>query len=707
MYSVRITLCSVSSDTKQLLSNALSEIQSFSELAGSNSNSIRNAATATLCLLLNTETQPNKGPVIEHVQVVGTQGRYLLFLSSNANPTVPTFVLMTAHRSIISPKSTHVVPASKIHVFRYTTEDSTYTTTTSASTSLGCGTRSLLQLLHGKSTCNREISRAMQPFLGASRPRHCTTASDTRSSSEKTRSTLAVCVTEPDGGARTGFLPVISEGLLAAQSALRSPYVVDADIIIAQNHDLCVKLMLYGAEFRLCLYHTEDLLSSHVARPVAIVTLSHKFHSLDCIVEEKHDDKFLGQVTGLLAIVQELLRRNVTATPIRFMGPNRTRDMYSGMNQTDISSVLSHLRLVSDNNHIARTLNRKYKARVVRYVDSSTLLVERTLTSASSLSDSLRDVASYDNDVTDIQNNFQLHHCNALRYASAHHNHTIQGLLNHGFGMDLQEITTAILSGIAFCHSCAYDQDPVKIDNDTGGVYIHVINGLDFSVDYTDDMTKILAQSVASFSTQDSSWSKVRHNLRDNEYHGHGGDLFMVECHVAPSGVCFFRRAATDMSHPGNLHGKFVGAAFVTPSLLTKYLFEDKDEGTTPLQPTANSNVIHSPHAMISVAMELASHDLLSPHAIIQNATETLLLINAMCVHNNVRKTGRNMKTYRLNRKCHKMLRQAWLHTNMFKAARICGGTGNTEFYHIYSHLSTLSLLPMDAVNFWMTMPYV
>ena len=703
---MRITQCNVSPDTKQLLSNTLSEIQSFSEQDGMNSHSIRNAATATLCVLLRTETTVKNGPVIEHVQVVGTQGRYLLFLSSNTNPMVPSFVLMTAHTSRVHTNSINVVPACTLRVFRCGTADPTYVDT-SHGTSIGCGTRIFVQLLQSKSTCNRDISRAMQPFFVASRPRHSTTACDTHSSIHKTRRNLAVCVTQPDG-ACTGFLPVISEGLLAAQSALRSRHDIDADIIIAQNHDLCVKLILFDSEFRLCLYHTEDLLSSHVSRPVPIVTLSHKFHAFDCIVEEKHDDKFLGHVTGLLAVVQELLRRNVIATPIRFMGSNRTRDMYSGMHQTDICSVLSQLHLVSDNIHIARTLNHKYKTPVVRYMDSSTLLVESMLTPKSSLSNSLGDVASYANEVADVhQNNFQLHHCNALLYASAHHNRTIQGLLNHGFGMDLQEITTAIQSGIAFCNSCAYDQDPVKIDNDTGDVHIHVINGIDFSVDYMDDMTKILTQSVASFSAHDSLWSKVRHNIHANQDQGHGGGLFMVECHVAASGVCFFRRVATDMSRLGGLHGKFVGAAFVTPSLLTKFVFEEKEEDATPLQTQANPGVIRSPHAMISVAMELASHDLLSPHALIQNATETLLLINAMCVHNNVRNTRTNMKTYGLNRKYHKMLRQAWLHTNMFKAARMCGGTGNPDFYRLYSHLSKLSLLPMDTVNFWVTMPYV
>ena len=86
---------------------------------------------------------------------------------------------------------------------------------------------------------------------------------------------------------------------------------------------------------------------------------------MDQVVEEianpfplKGPGEGICGVIGMLATTQLIMRRNMSAAPLRSMGSNRTTALYSDMRPCEITRVLQAMRLVTDNPHIATSLNR-------------------------------------------------------------------------------------------------------------------------------------------------------------------------------------------------------------------------------------------------------------------------------------------------------------------------------------------------------------
>jgi hypothetical protein len=128
------------------------------------------------------------------------------------------------------------------------------------------------------------------------------------------------------------------------------------------------------------------------------------------------------------------------------------------------------------------------------------------------------------------------------------------------------------------------------------------------------------------------------------------------------------------------------------------------------VQASQNNNVplhphpvaVHTDHPLISVVKKLTSETLSSKSILLRNATETLHIINAMCVHNNHFSTATGD-----TKKHQKMLRSAWLDTYTHRAAKLSAGIQNPQFYDIYAHLGNLAEIPLNSVGYWATIPYV
>ena len=141
-------------------------------------------------------------------------------------------------------------------------------------------------------------------------------------------------------------------------------------MVIAQDAEHTIRVLVGNGVFKMKLYKTEDLFTSSYSPEdidtPALFTLSHHFHPMDQLVEETPQPnqpavsgEGLRGVTGMLATAQLIMRRNVSAAPVRSMGSNRTTALYSEMRPCEITRVLQAMRLVTDNPHVATSLNRR------------------------------------------------------------------------------------------------------------------------------------------------------------------------------------------------------------------------------------------------------------------------------------------------------------------------------------------------------------
>jgi hypothetical protein len=132
-----------------------------------------------------------------------------------------------------------------------------------------------------------------------------------------------------------------------------------------------------------------------------------------------------------------------------------------------------------------------------------------------------------------------------------------------------------------------------------------------------------------------------------------------------------------------------------------------------------------------------------SPEQLMRDAAETLFYIKAICLHNNfdfvyengnrpetpvnteegddtynpsnkgkrgvrrkhTNKGKRGVSRKPTNEKNLELLCNAWLYTNTLKAATLCKGVQNPEFYTLYSKLMNLS--KHGGVCIWGTKPYL
>jgi len=506
--------------------------------------------------------------------------------------------------------------------------------------------------------------------------------------------------------------------------------VATTKMILAANEDYILRMHLEAGVFNLQLHNTDDVLTAanRFHEPKPIVQVSHTFHIMDKLVEETQytcknllaklcvsSARDCTNVVGLLAVTQALLRQNMAAKGLRSMGHNPQTQIYQSMPATGITSVLRAMRLKTDDRRLSRTLNRIHKGDVVKYTDS----VEVSLAGTKCDLNVVQPTPKASVTTTTIEN-VKVHYSSALSYGIAHQNPGIRSLLNYSAGLDLGRTTLALLSGISFCHSCAYKSTPsISVMSATnqclGGV--HFINASDFdSASYAIAKKMIDTHLAETFSNKSNlKWCRVRHNFTADWDHNSDPNEAGISCHVLESGMLFFRR---DNCFVDNC----VGALYIPPNIVPSPLDTTPPSALTPINESEEqahamtkvsdkllscqrTHPVTDPFKTVSIrratetVSAIADENLPCTRSLLQNATKMLFHLNSICRH---------AKQYKCRRdEHHLMMRHAWLHTNTLHAVRICGGIKNVEFARTYSHLSSLANLPLDNVGFWSTIPYV
>ena len=499
-------------------------------------------------------------------------------------------------------------------------------------------------------------------------------------------------------------LQVSSMGVRCTRNALRGQGGLDSNIhhhvIIAQDAEHSLSVSIDSNLFRMCLYKSEDLFENHSrvgTVPQPLVTMSHCFHHMDQVVEEINQplvsaSSGVGIVTGMLATVQVLMRRNIAAARLRSMGSNRTTALYSGMHKHDITKVLQAMHLVTDNAIVAASLNGLHKCPdgrtvrhgvIVKHVNGTVFRRSQAITPNTLTTELVDEPANRD---------IRLHRCGAQTFAIAHQNGAITGFLTQNIGLDLAEISTALNSGIAFCHACAYDAWPT-IKN-KAGTRMNLINVSDF----TEDMLAVVHKYVIDDTADESSWSRLRHNFRVTDGVGGVHEPIQIECNATAAGLLYFRRARDEFELNDPDPFEFSGAVYVPPSLKFQHSAVnsiDKYRNTLPVNMTTPTTA----HALVPLVSQLATQTVSSSQVLIRNATDSLFHLNSICLHNRATKFG--------TLQIHAMLRKAWLHTNMIRAACLCDGIDNAEYYRIFAHLSNRAAQPLTRVDYWSSVPFV
>jgi hypothetical protein len=698
------------------------------------------------------------------VCIVGKQGRYLLY--SGDGTTTPSIVLMIQPEMISRDvkngswhKPTTDNPDDKFH--DNSTDDYTnhirifscdttikFSDNTSEDPQLGDTSSDLLCDLENIHIKNGNIQRKLKMFS------HVSTTPIVKNNTRPdivspVASDIEVVVRIPHVNGTVALLPVMAIGIQSARDALRSvgclqfqcahdermglelvenelrdaelgtigglePSLVTSEtrkVIIAQDHVYTLIMHLCDGTFKLYLHHTDDLFECDEFNetPTAIAVVSHNFHNLDSIVEQINRNyitykKNQDHVFGMIAVVNTLLRQNVVAAPVRSIGSNCNTALYTDLHPVDIAQALGAMGLLSDKPHIVKTLNRIYRSVVVRHTMCA-IPVDKKCNGL------IPPVSAYNNNNNNNKNNnnsvdFRLHHSGALNYAIAHQNMHVTRVLNRNMGLDMKEISTALYSGIAFCHSCAYSCLPT-----TGSV--HLINETDFTKTSEGKIQDMIDCDTQTFLSANPAveWITLRHNFQV-QTDGRGAKerrrtpVLIVKCCITENGLILFRRF-------GKVDENFIGGVYIAPGIYKHYILKGtaKMKSTEDDIPTNITPSLHTPdessshsfphpvHAIVPIIKKLATKTIVSKSDLLQNATELLFHINAICIHNT--RSGYKAK------KSHEMLRNAWLVKYMVCASRICEGVCNADFCSIYAHLANLASLPLNSAGYWATVPYV
>jgi hypothetical protein len=676
--------------------------------------------------------------------IVGKQGRYLLYLDGET--TVPSIVLMVPPPVVIneskySPECKHVRGMSMSngddskHIRNNVMIFSCDTTTgnsdnqvmdqivgdvvndvrdgagdmTCDNKSLGVTSTNLLCQLNNPTVKNNQIVKTMDLFLRSST---CAPIMSNKESDVQ----MQVNIQYPNN--ENKVLLITNIGLRGARDALRNTGALTVDeekcsVNIAQNPEYTLHMLLFKGIFKLSLYRTEDVFTCGIDNAEPMMISSHTFHRLDRVVEEKnyhHVDNSNDEwtVTGMQAVTNALLRTGLVAADVESSKPDHNAAFYKDITVKDRAKALNVMNLVSDQPKLISMLNGIYSGAVVSYTDAQILtesipLVSITPIPVTTLADtanSSTDTANSSTDTaTDSYVDFKLLNSNALNYAIWHQNTGVAGRLYHSFGLDQQEISTALYSGISFCHSIAYVrlQSSTPLSETTSTC---LINETDFPVTYHTEISDIIENNAISISTGDVEWSTLRHNFHvtnernitdETGKHHDDDDLSMyarpIECHVTQDGLIFFRIK-------GSGHEHFAGAVYVVPSIYHRMIGNKYKH-----KPSCSNAGGKGFHAIVPLIFQLANMTIGSSQELLSNATKLLYYINAICIHKPVAKNRTGNP--------HEMLRSAWLVTNMIHASRICKGVNNREFCMIYARLSNLAALPLDSAGYWATVPYV
>jgi hypothetical protein len=667
----------------------------------------------------------------ESIHAIGQQGRYLIYIDHAR--TIPKFVVTLSYHGAFARtkksiknygnqnmRQSSVKKAYKFRVFMCHGEfDDTKKEHDFA-------LNKLLKSMSNVTTKNEDMIRNTHAYT---RKNSCRRNDTSRTLSSSSDIGLNVSITQDN--IIVSVIPILSMGLQRARHALRNIgalckpcHQIDDESIsivpIAQNHQYAVSMVIFAGAFHLRLQRMEDIFTctGWNAEAVSLTTMSHRFHFLDSVIEHVIEEKHTHinqtchvKVSGMLAVVHELLRLSVTSVPIRSLGANCMLNMHAEMLPHDIAKTLRVMGLVTDNRRIANSLNARLPGIVVQHVSSQDIL-------------NFKFIAKHQNDtLTNIQENssdFRIHRSGVLNHAIAHQNIGVTSKLNHTNGLNIQDISIALYSGIAFCHACAYDRQPLIIDRDFRA---HLINSSDFPEHRMNAIHEFLeTEATAMLSTLlDLQWTTLRHNfhVQDNSNHV-GMHSLKVECYVSTSGLVFFRRSRDVLSTEEV--SVFFGAVYILPSLIDK-----KSQGTyrsraSPCAPDEHSHQSHNSqhsqydtprhvHKVVHLMSQLSSQVPVTDVLFLRNATETLFHINCICIHNafNAEQSqAASQKTSgSVSSSQHRNLRKVWLHTYVSRAFKLFAPSQRADFYRSFAYLSNLTDLPLDSAGYWNTIPYI
>ena len=300
------------------------------------------------------------------------------------------------------------------------------------------------------------------------------------------------------------------------RAALQDGEELTAPYLLAQNQDLTldVKIRKEIPLVHLCLYSTKEKLDKGKDAPV-MAEIVHGVSHLDDMVGVKYPGNGrANQVVGLVAVANELLRRNLLPMYTCNIVRPFASEVYENMSMDERKCLL--------------------KAFDLQYEKAGEILGG--------------EVAQWQPRVVVKESLATTNHSNALRHAIAHQNTAISTRLMACASVNFAESTNALLAGVAFCHSIAYDTMPIP---GNGSVVCCLINEGDFETHCARELLGGLAKLQLA---PDAHWSRVRHNT----FAGFKNGCYGVKCHVHDeTGVLLFRRD----SCPADMCAAFVPAS--------------------------------------------------------------------------------------------------------------------------------------------------
>jgi hypothetical protein len=649
-------------------------------------------------------TYEHDGTICGRMCVVGTQGRFLLYLG--ASDTIPSIVLtvrpQNSQSSSINPKRTQFDYSSDmVRVLLCDTTDHTY-----QYEGLGRTSTDLLNTLINAKVKNKEI--VYDKFLHE--PSSSQTTFVALSDTELT-------VRVPMENGVYGVLPIPPIGLISARDSLRrvgcmilsqddlhkSEY--KRDVLIAQNDMYSLSMRLCTGTLKLCLYRLDDFSQDcpdPEKPPVPIVVMSHTCNWLDKIVEEIHHDTSTyteenPRVIGMVAVINSLLRDNIPLASIKEMGFPDDVATFAKISNIDITKALKSMNLVHDDAYTRNTINNGVKkikngksGDVVQPADTTGL----TEDTRSRLSEQLPANSKH------VCVDFRLEKSGCLTHASAHQNIGLTKKLN-GMGVDIGETSIALYSGISFCHSLPYLSHASIFAHIDPSVRIHFINETDFHVTSRTGINNMICDEINKSLELglEAEWTTVRHNFCiDTASH-----VCLVKCRITDKGLILFQRCDEQNS-------VFACAVYVVPGLYEAQITDEFKKTGSHVGSNIESNTEYNVGSnirsnefsvVINNITKIAGESVDSRSALLCRATKLLYYINVIYTHKTFNSKDTDTKHI------HQMLRKSWLLTQMIETSKLCGGINNSEFYSIYAHLANLADQPLNSVGYWATVPYV
>jgi hypothetical protein len=271
--------------------------------------------------------------------------------------------------------------------------------------------------------------------------------------------------------------------------------------------------------------------------------------------------------------------------------------------------------------------------------------------------------------------------------------------------LDEQGVCRALHSGISFCYSDAYQ---FESNQKSERSRVHLINRYDFPSKCDQVLDEMITSVVGIMNMPEIvKWVRVSHNFCVQSVVENKNFKFEIECHTMDTGIVLFRRMGAKWTSDRAL----IAFVYIPPEIVknipdivkesSKILVSD-ESNSHPIPPHPLPVVHHEEHSLVQIVNQLVTQHLGNKRDLLRNATDTLFILNAICIHNkDFFEAGGSAEKH------HKLLRCVWFDTYTHHAAKMCNGVQNEQFWAISLHLFNLSMLPLNCVGYWATVPYV